>query len=435
MTSVLRALTSKATEWWSTLNSTTLTIYAFIIGYAVVNFALAVDYVQQMRLVNDEFWFLLARACGMLLNFNCALILLPMCRQFMRMVHAIPGVSNIINVDRNIALHKHVGRIIAILGTVHTFAHYMRVSPSLNFMCGDCCVRPLPQVIPDYMSAVSSGSAFMSGLNVVPSASSSSNGTLTVVLTARTPVSDSLVTFNISTFLLSSPPTSILFHAAPRGVNTDSFLFDAKPFFKEDAAFAAGRFPQSLLTADVFKLLMDGAVYVNVRTPLFPKGELRAQVSLTTPSVDATCDVMQPTTCNVAHWWTRCAGLTGILVSVVMIIMFPVAADSVRPLNYEFFFNTHHLFVLFYLFLGFHGPNFWKWTCGPVILYSIERAYRCAVVVAPAPPPLLHLHPSYTSTPPTPPPLLHLHPSYTSTPLTPRSFTLGSTAPVSPTKS
>jgi hypothetical protein len=372
-------LKEQAADWWSTFNSTSLTIYAFIIVYLAVNFALAAEYWERMRLINDEFWFLLAKACGQLLNFNCALILLPMCRQFMRLVHAIPGVSNVINVDRNIALHKHVGRIIAILGTVHTFSHYMRVAPALNLICGECCNTPLPQVIPDFMVSISSGVAMLSGLNLVPPVSSPSNGTLAVVLNAKSPVSDSSVSFNISTFFLSKEPTSILFQVAAKGKNTDSFLFDAKPFFDAGTGIAAGRFPRSLMSPDMFGLLMRGDVYVNVRTVMFPKGELRAQVSLTTPSVDATCNVMQPTTCNVETWWTRCAGLTGILVSVVMIVMFPVAADSVRPINYEFFFNAHHLFVLFYLFLGFHGPNFWKWTCGPIILYAMERAYRFVV--------------------------------------------------------
>jgi hypothetical protein len=366
----------QAADWWSTFNSTSLTIYAFIIVYAAVNLGLAIEYWTRMQLVNDEFWFLLAKACGQLLNFNCALILLPMCRQLMRLIHAIPGVSNVVNVDRNIALHKHVGRIIAILGTVHTFAHYMRVAPPLSLICGECCPTPLPQVVPDYLTVVSSGVAFLAGSNLVPPIPSASNGTLAVVLNAKSPASDSSVTFNITTNSLSGEPSSILFHAAPKGANTDSFLFDAKPFFDPETGIAVGRFPKSLLTADMFKLLIGGGVYANVRTIMFPKGELRAQVLLSTPTVDAVCDAAQPSTCNVPAWWTRCAGLTGILVSIVMVIMFPVAADSVRPLKYEFFFTAHHLFVLFYLFLGFHGPNFWKWTCGPVIMYCIERAYR-----------------------------------------------------------
>lgn len=372
----LSNVTAQATDWWSTFNSTSLTIYAFIVVYSVVNLALAIDYWVRMRLVNDEFWFLLAKACGQLLNFNCALILLPMCRQFMRTIYAIPGVSSVVNVDRNIALHKHVGRIIAILGTVHTFAHYMRVAPPLDLICSECCALPLPQIVPDYLTAVSSGVTFMSGSNLVPPALSSSNGTLAVVLSATSPISDSSVTFKIATNSLSGEPTSIFFHAAPQGSNTDAFLFDAKPFFNSDTGIAAGRFPKSLLTTETFSLLMSSGVYVNVRTASFPKGELRAQITLITPSVDAVCSAAQPITCNVPAWWTRCAGLTGILVSVVMIIMFPVAADSVRSLKYEFFFNAHHLFVLFYLFLGFHGPNFWKWTCGPVLLYCLERAHR-----------------------------------------------------------
>jgi hypothetical protein len=372
-------VSEKVSNWWSTFNSTSLTIYAFILVYGIVNFALAAEYWERMKLVNNEFWFLLAKACGQLLNFNCALILLPMCRQFMRLIHAIPGVSSIVNVDRNIALHKHVGRIIAILGTVHTFAHYMRVAPPLNLICGECCSSPLPQVVPDFMTTVSYGIAQLSGSNVVPPVPASSSGTLAIVLSATSPIADSFVSFNISTSSLSGEVTSMLFQAAPAGANTDAFLFDAKPFFVADTGSSVGRFPSSLLTASTFRLLMDGGIYLNVRTSSFPKGELRAQVSLTTPSVDATCDALQPTTCNVPAWWTRCAGLTGILVSVVMLVMFSVAADSIRPLKYEFFFNTHHLFVLFYLFLGFHGPNFWKWTCGPAILYTIERAYRCAL--------------------------------------------------------
>ncbi len=363
-------------DWWSNFNSTSLTIYGFILSYAVVNAALAADMVVRMRAVNGEVWFLIAKACGQLLNFNCALILLPMCRQFMRLVHAIPGVSNLVNVDRNIALHKHVGRIIAVLGAVHTFAHYMRVAPPLNLICADCCQGPLPQVLPDYLTTASFGTAVLSGANVVPPVQAPSNGSLAVMLSATSPISSSRVTFNISTQDLSGEPTSLLFQAAAAGANTDSFLFDAKPFFDMGTGAAVGRFPSSLMTADVFKQLIAGGIYLNVRTVDYPKGELRAQVALATPTVDAACDALQPTTCNVPTWWTRCAGLTGILVSVVMVVMFPVAADSVRPIKFEYFFTAHHLFVLFYIFLGFHGPNFWKWTIGPIVLYSAERAYR-----------------------------------------------------------
>jgi len=50
---------------------------------------------------------------------------------------------------------------------------------------------------------------------------------------------------------------------------------------------------------------------------------------------------------------------------------------------FNVFWFTHHLFVLFYGLLCFHGaaallekPTYWMWFCGPGLFYAIERTIR-----------------------------------------------------------
>lgn len=56
-----------------------------------------------------------------------------------------------------------------------------------------------------------------------------------------------------------------------------------------------------------------------------------------------------------------------------MFIIYSGAPEPVRSTKYEVFFNSHHLFIVFYLVMFFHGPVFFYWTCVPVCLYIVER--------------------------------------------------------------
>ncbi|KAJ1989746.1 hypothetical protein H4R33_001949 [Dimargaris cristalligena] len=85
-------------------------------------------------------------------------------------------------------------------------------------------------------------------------------------------------------------------------------------------------------------------------------------------------------------------GLTGTICTVVMIIMFATATAAVRRKNFELFYYTHHLFIVFYGSLIAHGmfcvikadnepvcrghPDFWKWFLIPGLVYVAERISR-----------------------------------------------------------
>ena len=76
-------------------------------------------------------------------------------------------------------------------------------------------------------------------------------------------------------------------------------------------------------------------------------------------------------------------GATGSIVVIIMALMYSSAVKYVRGPQFNVFWYTHHLFILFYLILCVHGgavllekPSFWIWTLGPMIFYAIERTIR-----------------------------------------------------------
>jgi predicted ferric reductase len=81
--------------------------------------------------------------------------------------------------------------------------------------------------------------------------------------------------------------------------------------------------------------------------------------------------------------FTSLPGWSGHLVTVIMLFMYTTAVSGVRRPMFEVFWFTHHLFILFFGILCFHGaggilepPNFWCWFIGPGVLYLIERIIR-----------------------------------------------------------
>lgn len=110
------------------------------------------------------------------------------------------------------------------------------------------------------------------------------------------------------------------------------------------------------------------------------------------------------------------AGFTGVIITLVLIIMVSSSTDLIRRSYYEVFWFTHHLFVIFYIGLICHGlsgllryqdnveqhdpvkcsnqtawskkvcpipPYFtkntaeaWKWVIAPLIIYLIEKLIR-----------------------------------------------------------
>jgi len=77
------------------------------------------------------------------------------------------------------------------------------------------------------------------------------------------------------------------------------------------------------------------------------------------------------------------AGVTGHIVLLIMVLMYSSAVESIRRPMFEIFWFTHHLFILYYGLLSFHGaaallepPTFVYWIVGPLALYLIERTVR-----------------------------------------------------------
>ena len=73
--------------------------------------------------------------------------------------------------------------------------------------------------------------------------------------------------------------------------------------------------------------------------------------------------------------------ISGILIIMSMFFLYSTSFQQVRHGKFELFWYTHHLFVVFFLAILFHGagsvnPNFWKWFVIPGFLYLVERIMR-----------------------------------------------------------
>ncbi|XP_078099558.1 NADPH oxidase 2 [Sander vitreus] len=118
--------------------------------------------------------------------------------------------------------------------------------------------------------------------------------------------------------------------------------------------------------------------------------------------------------------FTTIAGLTGVVITLALILIITSSMEVIRRSYFEVFWYTHHLFVIFFIGLVFHGfgrivrgqtaaslktnrpdvcadqfedwgnngsecavpefagnpPMTWKWVVGPMILYVCERLVR-----------------------------------------------------------
>jgi len=81
--------------------------------------------------------------------------------------------------------------------------------------------------------------------------------------------------------------------------------------------------------------------------------------------------------------YTTLPGSTGHIVTLIMVLMYSSAIRYIRSPMFNVFWYTHHLFILFFGILCFHGasgllepPTFWCWVIGPGVLYAIERTIR-----------------------------------------------------------
>jgi predicted ferric reductase/Ca2+-binding EF-hand superfamily protein len=81
--------------------------------------------------------------------------------------------------------------------------------------------------------------------------------------------------------------------------------------------------------------------------------------------------------------YTKIAGITGHILICVMIIMYVCAIRKYRAENFERFWYTHHLFIVFYALLIAHGtgavlqpPEYYKWFVFFGTIYLVERIIR-----------------------------------------------------------
>ncbi len=87
---------------------------------------------------NDPLWrdytaihFTIAKGFAQLLNFNCALLLLPVMRTMLNVLRTLK-FEKIIPLDKNIVAHRYLAYFIAICTAGHALAHFMNTS---------CCYR------------------------------------------------------------------------------------------------------------------------------------------------------------------------------------------------------------------------------------------------------------------------------------------------------
>lgn len=72
-----------------------------------------------------------------------------------------------------------------------------------------------------------------------------------------------------------------------------------------------------------------------------------------------------------------CANPTGFALVLVLCIMVICSQPFLRRGgSFEIFYWTHLLYIPFWMLLLFHGPNFYKWFCGPLFVYLVERAFK-----------------------------------------------------------
>ncbi|XP_032752241.1 NADPH oxidase 3 [Rattus rattus] len=113
------------------------------------------------------------------------------------------------------------------------------------------------------------------------------------------------------------------------------------------------------------------------------------------------------------------SGITGLVISLALILIMTSSTEFIRQSSYELFWYTHHIFIFLFISLAIHGggriirgqtpeslrlhnvtfcrdhldewqeatscpvpqfsgkePSVWKWTLGPVVLYACERIIR-----------------------------------------------------------
>ncbi|CAF1400176.1 unnamed protein product [Adineta steineri] len=92
--------------------------------YILINLALLLYVViYRITVTKSNIFVIFARIGGLLLNFNCALVIVLMLKQTILIIRTNTFLRKLIPVDDHIDFHKVVGRVIAALAILHTIAH------------------------------------------------------------------------------------------------------------------------------------------------------------------------------------------------------------------------------------------------------------------------------------------------------------------------
>jgi predicted ferric reductase/Ca2+-binding EF-hand superfamily protein len=98
-------------------------VVLFLILYVLINLGLFGSALMRYRAAGANGFIQLARGCGACLNFNGALILVPMLRHFLTWIRA-QRFGRFVPVDDVVGFHKLIGHVIFGFAVVHTLAHF-----------------------------------------------------------------------------------------------------------------------------------------------------------------------------------------------------------------------------------------------------------------------------------------------------------------------
>ncbi|KAL1615189.1 hypothetical protein SLS56_011905 [Neofusicoccum ribis] len=110
--------------WRRVFVFTFMLVHLMVFGFGMVHYGLK-DNLQQSR---QQFGitFVIARAAALVLHFDVALVLFPVCRNLISLLRRTP-LNGIIQFDKNITFHKLVAWSIVFFSWVHTIAHWVNL--------------------------------------------------------------------------------------------------------------------------------------------------------------------------------------------------------------------------------------------------------------------------------------------------------------------
>uniref|UniRef100_A0AAY4BZP7 FAD-binding FR-type domain-containing protein n=1 Tax=Denticeps clupeoides TaxID=299321 RepID=A0AAY4BZP7_9TELE len=97
--------------------------------------------------------------------------------------------------------------------------------------------------------------------------------------------------------------------------------------------------------------------------------------------------IRSTTTTPTMFVFTSIAGLTGVVITLALVLIVTSSMEVIRRNYFEVFWYTHHLFIVFFAGLVFHGAgglvglhslniSTWMFVIGPMVIYLFERLLR-----------------------------------------------------------